>query len=87
MTEKINDIGFYYRVPPISRMTEQQLASWRNIAKMNGQIIYLLNGLDIHPSGSVRIDYKVSCIYDTEYAFHKFMHEMKKSKSFENSKI
>lgn len=79
MTEKISDIGFYYRVPPISKMTAQQLASLRNIAKINGHIVYLQNGLDIHPNGATRIDYRVSCIYDTEYEFHKLLNKIKKS--------
>ena len=84
MTDKIENIGFYYRVPPIRNMTEQQLATWKNIAKIECNIIYLKNGLDIHPSGQIRIDYKVSAIYDTEYEFHKFLHKLKKPKTFQS---
>lgn len=78
MTDKINVIDFYYRIPPIRYMTEQQLATWKNLAKIGDKTIYLKNGLDIHPSGNIRIDYKVSAIYDTEYEFHKFLYKLKK---------
>lgn len=83
MTDKIDVMNFYYRIPPICNMTEQQLASWKNIAKLEDRIVYLKNGLDIHPSGLIRVDYKVSAIYDTEYEFHKFLHKLKKSKIVE----
>lgn len=77
--EKINDIKFSYRLPPIREMTEQQLALWKNLARIENEVKYLKNGLDIHPSGDLRVDYRVAAIYDTEYEFHRFLNKIKKT--------
>lgn len=83
-SERIHVIEFYFRVPPVSKMTEQQLATWKNLAKIQDEVIYLKNGLDIHPSGAIRINYRVSAIYDTEYEFFKFLHKFEKSQTSQN---
>ncbi|MDO9050022.1 MAG: hypothetical protein Q7U70_00845 [Methylotenera sp.] len=59
--------------PPIREMTTYMFDSWKHIAKQEDKIMYLKNGLDIHPSGNMRIDYDCSAKYEANYQYDKLM--------------
>lgn len=77
----------HIQAPPIKLMKKYHFDYWKHIARMEGKIIYLRNGLDIYPDEglSYSINYKAAMIYDAEYEYRKFMHFLKdKLNSSEN---
>lgn len=69
------------QAPPIKLMKKYHFDYWKHIARIEGKVIYLRNGLDIFPDDGTAysINYKAALIYDAEYEFRLLMHKIKNS--------
>jgi|GEM_PF-4602922 len=68
----------HIQAPPIRLMKKYHFDYWKHIARTEGKIIYLRNGLNIFPSDGFKyeIDYKAALVYDSEFEYRKFIHKL-----------
>lgn len=70
---------------PIKKMKKYQIEHWQHLARLEGEVLCLANGLEVHPCpmGEFKytINHKKAAIYESEYDFWRLIEQLKKTDS------